>query len=107
MPKITFISHDGAATRINGETGLSLMENALRAGINGIDADCGGACACGTCRVVIAQDWRERVGGPGEVEAMMLEMAPQLSDGARLACQVMLNQDLDGLTVTIPAEQFR
>lgn len=107
MPRITFISHEGEATIIDAESGVSLMEDAMRAGIAGIDADCGGACACGTCRVVIDAAWRDLVGGPCDMEGMMLEMSPASRDGARLACQVMVTDALDGLVVTIPEEQFR
>lgn len=107
MPRITFISHEGAAQTIEAESGLSLMEGAIRAGIDGIDADCGGACACGTCRVVIAPDWRDRIGEAGDVEAMMLELAPLPLEGARLSCQISVSDALDGLTVAVPEEQFR
>ncbi|GAY22182.1 ferredoxin, 2Fe-2S [Sphingobium fuliginis] len=107
MPRITFISHEGEATTIDAESGVSLMEDAMRAGIAGIDADCGGACACGTCRVVIDAAWCDLVGGPSDMEGMMLEMSPASRDGARLACQVMVTDALDGLVVTIPEEQFR
>ncbi|WP_070158057.1 2Fe-2S iron-sulfur cluster-binding protein [Sphingobium phenoxybenzoativorans] len=107
MPRITFISHDGTAQVIDAESGLSLMESAIRAGVEGIDADCGGACACGTCRVVIAEAWRDRLGDAGDVEAMMLEMAPLPLEGARLSCQIAVTDALEGLSVSVPEEQFR
>lgn len=107
MPRITFISHDGMPETIDAEEGVSLMESAMRAGIGGIDADCGGACACGTCRVQVDAAWRALVGEPGDVEAMMLELAPEPLDGARLSCQISVTDALDGLVVTIPEEQFR
>ncbi|MBK5263903.1 MAG: 2Fe-2S iron-sulfur cluster binding domain-containing protein [Alphaproteobacteria bacterium] len=107
MPQITFISSSGDAQTVSIEFGLSLMEGAMRHGIAGIDADCGGSCACGTCRIVIDPAWREIVGDPGDVEEMMLEMAPLPLDGARLSCQINVTEDLDGLVVTTPEEQFR
>lgn len=107
MPRITFISHAGTARTIDAESGLSLMEGAMRAGIDGIDADCGGACACETCRVVIDGNWRNLIGEPGDVEVMMLEMAPLPLEGARLACQITLTDALEGLAVSVPEQQFR
>ena len=107
MPTITFISHEGTAQTIDAESGLSLMESAIREGVEGIDADCGGACACGTCRVVVDETWRERIGEAGDVEAMMLEMAPLPLEGARLSCQISVSDALDGLIVSVPEEQFR
>jgi 2Fe-2S ferredoxin len=107
MARITFISHEGMAQTIDAESGLSLMESAIREGVEGIDADCGGACACGTCRVVVDETWRERIGEAGDVEAMMLEMAPLPLEGARLSCQISVSDALDGLIVSVPEAQFR
>jgi len=107
MPRIIFISHDGEAQAVDLSNGLSLMEGALHNGIAGIDADCGGSCACGTCRVVVDPAWRDMVGEPGEVEEMMLEMAPLPLDGARLSCQIVVTAQLEGLVVTVPEAQFR
>lgn len=107
MPKINFISHDGESFTVEIEAGFSLMEGAIRNGIEGIDADCGGSCACGTCRVVVEPEWRERVGAAGDVEEIMLEMAPSPMEGARLSCQIEVTDALEGLIVAVPKEQFR
>ena len=107
MPKITFISHQGEAWSVNVEKGLSLMRGALNHGVPGIDADCGGSCVCGTCRVMVDAAWRGVVGGPSDVEEMIIEMSPEPLEGARLSCQIEVTDGLDGLIVTLPEEQFR
>jgi len=74
--------------------------------VPGIDADCGGACACATCHVYIAPEWVERVGAPNEMEVDMLDFAFDVRENSRLSCQVKLTEELDGLMVTVPEKQF-
>lgn len=105
MPKITFIDPDGRTLAHEGEEGLSLMEVAVRNGVPGIEADCGGACACATCHVYVDQEWFEKTGGPSENEASMLEFASEPQATSRLSCQIRVSRDLDGLVVTLPFSQ--
>jgi ferredoxin, 2Fe-2S len=105
MPDVTYIEADGTEHSISIPAGLSVMEGALNEGLPGIDADCGGACACATCHVKIAADWLERVGPPNEAEAEMLEFAVDVTPASRLSCQITLSAVLDGLVVHLPETQ--
>lgn len=106
MVKVTFIQHDERTDTLDLDTGISLMEGAVKGGISGIDADCGGACACATCHVYVQAAWIELVGSPSVMEENMLEAAAcDLQPGSRLSCQVTLRPELDGLTVRIPEFQ--
>jgi len=107
MPRIHFETPDGVSQTVEIENDNSLMEGAIANGIEGIDADCGGACACGTCRVIVGEAWREIIGSPGEDELVMLELAPEPTAGERLSCQIKVRDELDGLTVTVPDIQYR
>lgn len=101
MITITFIEAGGSERRISGAAGQSLMELARANGIEGITADCGGACACATCHVHIDADWQARIGEPDDVESMTLDMAPNLRAQSRLSCQIQLIPEMDGLKVTV------
>jgi len=105
MPKVTFISAAGDSRTVEVEDGLSVMEAAIRHSVTGIDADCGGACACATCHVYIEPDWRARGGAPSPMEASMLEFAADRRENSRLACQVAMTDALDGLVVRTPETQ--
>lgn len=106
MPKITFIDFEGTQRTVDGKIGDSLMEAANSNDVPGIDADCGGACACATCHVYISEDWLDVVGKPAELEAEMLDVAEEVNDTSRLSCQVTVSQEMDGLIVTTPESQF-
>ncbi|MFA7602796.1 MAG: 2Fe-2S iron-sulfur cluster-binding protein [Novosphingobium sp.] len=105
MPRITYIEFDGTEHQIDVENGYTVMEGAVRNGVPGIDADCGGACACATCHVYIDPAWRDRTGAPGEVEADMLEFGQGVAEGSRLSCQIAVRPELDGLIVRLPETQ--
>ena len=105
MPRVTYVETDGKVHEANVPVGLTVMEGARRDGIPGIDADCGGACSCGTCHVYVDEAWRERVGPPGANERDMLEFAVDPKDSSRLSCQIQVRGDLDGLVVHLPAAQ--
>jgi 2Fe-2S ferredoxin len=81
------------------------MENAIRNGIPGIEAECGGACACATCHVYVAEEWREKTGAPEPMEEDMLDFAIDLRPNSRLSCQIHVSDELDGLVISIPAKQ--
>lgn len=106
MPKITYIEADGQEHVVDVEAGLSVMEGAKNNGVPGILADCGGNCACGTCRVYIEEPWRSRAGPAGDMEASTIEAHEDAVAGKRLACQITVREELDGLVVRMPERQF-
>lgn len=106
MPKIKFIDHDGDERIIDANIGDSVMQVATQNDVPGIDADCGGACSCATCHVYVNEEWMARVGSPEEAEAEMLDVVDEKQDNSRLACQIKVSDELDGLTVTTPESQF-
>lgn len=105
MPKVTYIEANGTEHVIDVPVGSTVMEAARRNGVPGIDADCGGACACATCHVYVASEWREQAGVPTEDETEMLECATEPGDGSRLSCQITMSEMLNGLVVRLPATQ--
>ena len=105
MIKITFIEHAGAVHDVEAKPGLSVMEAAVKNNVPGIDADCGGACACATCHVYVDPDWMARTGARSAMEESMLEFAEGVETNSRLACQIRISDDLDGLVVRLPESQ--
>ena len=105
MTKVTYIDASGQARTVDGQVGSTVMETALRNAIPGIEAECGGACACSTCHVYIDEGWRERVGEPSPMEEDMLDFAFEVKENSRLSCQIKVSDDLDGLTVRTPERQ--
>ncbi|MBX3513524.1 MAG: (2Fe-2S)-binding protein [Xanthobacteraceae bacterium] len=105
MPKITYIEHDGTSRTVDAETGSTVMENAIRNGIPGIEAECGGACSCATCHVHVDEAWMEKVGKPAPMEEDMLDFAFDVRPNSRLSCQIKVTDELDGLIVTTPEQQ--
>lgn len=106
MPKITFIDYEGTERSVDANVGETIMEAATSNDIPGIDADCGGACACATCHVYIAPDWFAKVGDPEDLEAEMLDVAEEVKENSRLACQLTISDELDGIVVVTPESQF-
>ncbi|MBL4758898.1 MAG: 2Fe-2S iron-sulfur cluster binding domain-containing protein [Rhizobiales bacterium] len=105
MAKITYVQPDGSKQTIEGETDATVMEVAVKNQVAGIDADCGGACACATCHVYVAEDWIKRTGAPSEMEEDMLDFAFDIRETSRLSCQLKITDELDGLIVHIPEQQ--
>lgn len=105
MPKITYIDATGAKRTVEAETGSTVMEAAIRNNIPGIEAECGGACACATCHVYVADDWRAKVGEPSPMEEDMLDFGYDVRPNSRLSCQIKVTPELDGLVVTTPEKQ--
>lgn len=105
MARITYIAHDGTRFDVDADNGSTVMENAVRNGVPGIEAECGGACACATCHVYVADDWSERVGRPEPMEEDMLDFAYDVRPTSRLSCQIRVSDDLDGLVVSVPERQ--
>ena len=107
MPKITYIEHGGTEHVVDVPTGLTVMEGARDNGIPGIEADCGGACACSTCHVYVAEEWIEKVPAREDMEEDMLDFAHQPDPKrSRLTCQIKVTDDLDGLVVQMPEKQI-
>ncbi|MBF5096518.1 2Fe-2S iron-sulfur cluster binding domain-containing protein [Azospirillum sp. INR13] len=106
MVSVTYIEHDGTEHRVDATPGRSLMQTAKDKGIPGIYGDCNGGCTCGTCHCFIDERFATALPPPLETEAAMLDANPDRQPNSRLACQIRLNESLDGITVTLPAEQF-
>ena len=106
MAKITFIAHDGIKHSVDVPTGTTVMRAAFDNLIPGIDADCGGECACATCHVYVDDAWMTQVGGPGEVEESMLDLNPDRAPNSRVSCQIPVHDGLDGLVVQLPEFQY-
>lgn len=105
MAKITFIEPSGKEHVVDAATGLSVMEAAVKNMVPGIDADCGGACACATCHVYVDEAWRARTGKPQAMEESMLDFAYEPKENSRLSCQINVSDALDGLIVRLPEFQ--
>ena len=105
MPKITYIEHNGKSHTIEVPNELSVMEGAVQNNIPGIDADCGGACACATCHVYVNEEWFDKLPQKIESEQDMLDMAFEPNKLSRLSCQITVTDDLDGLVVKMPSKQ--
>lgn len=105
MAKITYIEHNGKVHEIEVKTGLSVMEGAVKNNIPGIDADCGGACACATCHVYVDPEWLAKTGKPAAMEESMLDFAEAVQENSRLSCQIKVTDELDGLVVRLPESQ--
>ena len=106
MPKITLIEFNGERHTIEAEAGKSLMMNAVDNAVPGIDADCGGACACGTCHCFVEDAWRQVTGDIDAMEDAMLSMRPDRGDASRLSCQIDVTPDMDGMIVRLPEFQM-
>src|SRR5690606_40101635 len=105
MPKIIYIAPAGERHEIQAENGTTVMENATRNGVPGIEAECGGACACATCHVYVDEAFKELVGEPQPMEEDMLDFAYDVRPNSRLSCQIRMRDELDGLLVTVPERQ--
>jgi 2Fe-2S ferredoxin len=106
MPKVTFIHPDESSQTVEIDSGRSVMEAAVNNNVSGIEADCGGACACATCHVYVDPAHLSRLDPPGEAEAAMLEFALEPKENSRLSCCITVNAATDGLVVRLPASQY-
>src|SRR5262245_21973197 len=105
MPKITFIGSDGTSYSVEGEPGSTVMETAIKNNVPGIEAECGGACACATCHVYVEETWRARTGDASPMEEDMLGFGYDVRTNSRLSCQIKVSDELDGLVVRVPERQ--
>ena len=106
MGTITFVEHDGTPHDVELVVGESLMELATSNGVPGIDGDCGGEAACGTCHVIVDDAWIATTGTRSEEETSMIDMSPECTPASRLACQLCATPGLDGLKVHLPEFQM-
>ena len=105
MPKITYIENSGKSQTIEVTNGLTVMEGAVQNDIPGIDADCGGGMACATCHVYVTEEWFNKLPKKEDGEEDMLDMAFEPKKNSRLSCQLIVSDELDGLTVNTPSKQ--
>ena len=105
MAKVTYIEHNGKQHTVDVPAGTSAMRGAVDNAIPGIDGDCGGQCACGTCHVYVSQEWANMTGTQTAAELEMLDFAAATQVTSRLACQIEITNALDGLVLTMPDGQ--
>jgi len=106
MAKITYIEHNGTEHVVDAEPGMTVMEAAVKNSVPGIEAECGGACACATCHVYVDPAWKGKLGDREDMEEDMLDFAFEVEDNSRLSCQIKVTAELDGLVVKVPEKQF-
>jgi 2Fe-2S ferredoxin len=105
VAKITYIEFDETTHTVEVRNGLSVMEGAVKNNVPGIDADCGGACACATCHVYVDEAWQGATGEASAMEESMLDFADEVKPNSRLSCQIRVTDALDGLVVRLPEAQ--
>ena len=105
MPKIIYKDYQGTSKTIEVESGFTVMEGAIQKEIPGIDADCGGSMACATCHVYVDEKWIDKIPKAEDAEIDMIDMAFEPKKNSRLSCQIIVNEELDGLEVTTPEKQ--
>ncbi|KQT86230.1 2Fe-2S iron-sulfur cluster-binding protein [Aurantimonas sp. Leaf443] len=105
MTKLIFVTHEGTRYEIEAANGSTAMENAVRNDVPGIEAECGGACACATCHVYVDEAFTALTGEPEAMEEDMLDFAFEVKPTSRLSCQIKIRPELDGLVLTVPERQ--
>jgi 2Fe-2S ferredoxin len=107
MPGVTYIEFNGAEHTVEVPVGTTLMRGAVNNNVPGIDADCGGECACATCHVYVDAAWLDKTGlpEPGSQEATMLSFAASAEPNSRLSCQIKMRPDLAGIVLRMPEGQ--
>ena len=106
MAKIKYIEFNGEEHTVDVQNGLTVMEGAIKNKVPGIDADCGGACACATCHVYVQKEWLNKLPPKEDTEEDMLDFAFDVRENSRLSCQLTVSDELDGLIVDLPEKQF-
>lgn len=108
MATIKFVANDGTETEVDVDagSGLSVMQIAVNNGVQGIDAECGGALSCATCHVHFDNEWFEKLPEAQGMEKDMLEFVVDPQETSRLCCQVKITEELDGIVVHIPETQY-
>ena len=106
MPKITYIAFDGTETTVDAKEGMSVMQTAVNNGVDGIVAECGGACSCATCHVYVDEGWFDKLPEAMAMEKEMLDFVMSPEPTSRLSCQIKVTAELDGLVVKTPESQY-
>lgn len=106
MPEITFIEADGTEHHVDVPVGVSVMQGAVNHAVPGIEGDCGGMCACGTCHVYVPSEWITACGIPDQLEEDILAFAFEVNEQSRLSCQIEMSDALSGLVVHMPLRQY-
>jgi ferredoxin, 2Fe-2S len=106
MPLVKFISHDGEEQDVHVAVGTTVMHAAVDNGVTGILADCGGACSCATCHCYVDEQWLDKISEPDEVEVQMLDFLVDPQPNSRLSCQIVVEDELDGLVIRLPESQL-
>ncbi|MDP6374699.1 MAG: 2Fe-2S iron-sulfur cluster-binding protein [Pseudomonadales bacterium] len=106
MPKVTYVEADGTRHEVDVPVDTSLMQGALNYMVPGIEGDCGGLCACGTCHIYVPQQWWEQCGDVEELEQGILAFAFDVEDNSRLSCQIQMSDALDGIEILLPDRQY-
>lgn len=106
MPKIIYIETNGTEHEVEVAVGTTIMEGAVNHLVPGIEGDCGGLCACGTCHVYVSQEWQALCGDADELEQGMLEFAFEVEASSRLSCQIEVSDKMEGMRVHMPARQY-
>ena len=106
MPKITYVTTDGERHEVEVENGYSVMEGAINNDIEGIVAECGGACACATCHGYIDEQWLDKLPEMDDMEDSMLDAAFERKSNSRLTCQIEVSEQLDGLVVRVGENDY-
>ena len=106
MAKIKYIEFNGEEHEVDVQNGLTVMEGAIKNKIPGIDADCGGACACATCHVYVKKEWLSKLPSKEDTEEDMLDFAFDVKENSRLSCQLTVTDENAGLIVDLAEKQF-
>ena len=101
MPKIVYIEPEGDLVEVEVEEGYSVMEGAIMNGVEGIEAECGGACSCATCHCYVNEEWWDKLPEMDVIEDSMLEAATERRENSRLTCQIPVTDELDGLVLEV------
>ena len=101
MPRVVYIEDDGTRVEVDVKEGYSVMEGAIMNGVEGIEAECGGACSCATCHCYVQEEWWDKLPEIGVIEDSMLEAATERRFNSRLTCQIPVTEELDGLIVEV------
>ena len=106
MPNVIYVEADGTRHEVDVPVGTSLMQGALNYMVPGIEGDCGGLCACGTCHIYIPDEWREACGAAEELEEGILAFAFDVDARSRLSCQIEMSDAMEGIEVHLPERQY-
>jgi len=106
MPKVTYVDFNGGETTVDVPVGNSVMQGAMDNMVDGVLAECGGACACATCHVIVDDAWADKAGEASSTETEMLDFVDAAEDNSRLSCQIKVTDEMDGLVVRLPESQF-